>query len=80
MADTRTRDLRDTKGAADYLGIGEHRLRSWRVQGTGPAYLKLGQAVRYDVSDLDEWLDAQRVDPAENRLVARRSRPGIARR
>jgi len=28
---------------------------------TGPAYLKIGRAVRYRLPDLDAWLDAHRV-------------------
>lgn len=29
---------------------------------TGPAYLKLGRAVRYRAADVLSWLEAQRVD------------------
>lgn len=34
-------------------------LADWRHRGKGPAYVKLGQLVRYRRSDVDRWLDAQ---------------------
>lgn len=30
-------------------------LRNWRSQRTGPAYIKVGKAVLYPVSELDAW-------------------------
>lgn len=42
--------------AADYLGLSKSQLNKLRCQGGGPAYLKLGAAVRYDKSALDAWL------------------------
>ena len=45
--------------AAIYLTVAKQTLATWRSQGRGPKYLKLGHAVRYRLSDLDEWIDAQ---------------------
>ena len=50
------------KDAAQYLGLSEQTLRKWATRRTGPAYSKLGGAVRYSLSDLRAFLDANRVD------------------
>ncbi|WP_443081574.1 helix-turn-helix domain-containing protein [Tsukamurella sp. USMM236] len=71
--------LLNESGAADYLGVGVHRVRSWRTRRTGPAYLKIGQAVRYDTRDLDAWLTEQRVEP-EPPMRGGRVRQGRVRR
>ena len=31
-------------------------LRHWRVKGTGPDYVRMGRAIRYEVKDLDAWM------------------------
>lgn len=49
-----------TNQAAEYLGnIKPNTLEIWRVQGTGPAYKKIGRLVRYSIDDLDAYLAAQ---------------------
>lgn len=45
-----------TKQAAEYLGVAKVTLEAWRVRGGGPAFRKLGKAVRYCQSDLDAFL------------------------
>lgn len=49
--------------AAAYLRLAVRQLQQWRWLQTGPAYTKVGRAVRYWQSDLDAWLKAQRVEP-----------------
>ena len=49
-----------TEGAASYTGLSASTLSKLRVFGGGPAFLKLGRRVAYDVKDLDEWLGARR--------------------
>jgi predicted DNA-binding transcriptional regulator AlpA len=41
------------------LGISVRTLQSWRAKGTGPAYLKLGRAVRYQPEVTDAWLQSR---------------------
>ena len=48
--------------AAYRLGLKVATLRAWRRQGRGPAFLRLGRAVRYLCVDLDSFA-------ANNRLV-----------
>jgi hypothetical protein len=49
--------------AAGRLGLKVATLRAWRHQRRGPAFVRLGRAVRYLPSDLDEFLRANRHSP-----------------
>ncbi len=44
------------KEAADYLGCSVAALRTWKRQGRGPKYFRLGKLLRYRKTDLDEWI------------------------
>ncbi len=44
------------KEAADYLGCSVAALRTWKRQGRGPKYFRLGKLLRYRRTDLDEWI------------------------
>jgi len=46
----------DTREAASYCGLSPRTLEKWRVHGGGPRYVKLGRAVRYRPSDIDEFV------------------------
>jgi predicted DNA-binding transcriptional regulator AlpA len=48
--------LLSTKEAADYCKLSPRTMEGYRVKGKGPVYYKLGNRVRYSVSDLDDWL------------------------
>jgi hypothetical protein len=57
----------NTIEAAAYLERPRRTLEAWRYQGVGPPYIRAGigmrAKVRYRLSDLDAWLDAQTVRP-----------------
>jgi predicted DNA-binding transcriptional regulator AlpA len=53
------------KEAATYLNMKQKTLQQWRFYGRGPAYLKLGRAVRYLQSDLDNFLSQSRIGGGE---------------
>jgi len=58
----------DTKEAAEYLfgkGGSAGTLQQWRFERRGPRYLKLGNLVRHETSDLDKWIEqcAREPDP-----------------
>ena len=61
------------RDAAQFVGFRPASLRAWRREGRGPAFLRIGGAerprgsIRYQVSDLDAWLNLQRVEPRESR-------------
>jgi hypothetical protein len=52
-----SRGLLSTENAARYLGVSPRTLNNWRWEGTkGPAFVRVGRAVRYDVRVLDAWI------------------------
>jgi predicted DNA-binding transcriptional regulator AlpA len=54
-------ELLRTSGAAAITGLSVSTLNKLRCSGGGPAFLKLGRAVRYKSVDLKDWLDSRRV-------------------
>lgn len=52
--------LLDTKAAAERCGLSKATFDKNRVFGRGPKFLKLGRAVRYDIRDLDAWIEQSR--------------------
>lgn len=46
----------NTREAAGYVQLSKPTLERFRHKGSGPAYCKLGGAVRYRKTDLDAWL------------------------
>jgi hypothetical protein len=64
------RDLLDEVAAADHIGMSVAFLRAARCRGKlgnrtqPPPSLQIGRAIRYDRNDLDVWLSACRIDPA----------------
>jgi hypothetical protein len=49
-----------TKEAADRVRLSESPLEKKRVDGSGPVFVKLGKAVRYEITALDDWIAAGR--------------------
>jgi predicted DNA-binding transcriptional regulator AlpA len=49
--------------AAARLGLKVATLRAWRHQKKGPPFLRLGRAIRYLSSDLDEFVQENRHRP-----------------
>ena len=49
--------------AAGRLGLKVATLRAWRHQGRGPAYVRLGRAIRYLAIDIEEFLNSNRHAP-----------------
>ena len=54
FASSRKRTLTDVEVAAR-LGVSRFTVRSWRLKGTGPRFLKMGRAVRYRPEDVEEY-------------------------
>lgn len=53
------REVFDTPGAAEYLGVSRQLLELLRVRGDGPRYVKLSRRlVRYRRESLEAWLVA----------------------
>ena len=49
-----------TREASEYLSLPESTLRYYRHIGKGPASYMMGRKVFYDVTDLDEFIRAQK--------------------
>lgn len=55
----RSERLLNESEASDLLRIAVPTLRRWRWAGRGPRFVKVGRAVRYDPSELRQWVSAQ---------------------
>lgn len=64
---TQTNDLRlvDEVAAAEILGISRKTLQGWRWRRVGVAWLKIGRLIRYDLRDLEAYIDKQRRGESE---------------
>ena len=51
--------------ASERLGLSVRTLQKWRLQGSGPPFLKLGHAVRYDPEDLDAYVQGRDGTPRQ---------------
>ena len=48
------------------LGVSRFTVRSWRLKGIGPRFLKMGRAVRYRAQDVEEYERQALVDTRGN--------------
>jgi len=53
--------------AAEHLGIKAQTLAAWVTRGQGPAYIKVGRAVRYQRGALERWLESRTVGAGAGR-------------
>ena len=59
--------LLTTKQAAEFLSLEPQTLAAWRMEGVrGPPWIKLGFSVRYRVTDLEKWLEANTHQAADS--------------
>jgi predicted DNA-binding transcriptional regulator AlpA len=62
-----------TDQAAEYLGQKPRTLQDWRCDKIGPPFVVLGpRNIKYDIRDLDAWVDERRFTPAVRGLEGRR--------
>ena len=64
-----SKNLLDTKSAAEHLGLTKSTLETWRTNKCGPKYIKLGSAVRYKIEDLNQFINQNTVAPKEGGTV-----------
>lgn len=50
-------ELFDEQGAAEFLKMSERTLQAWRAKTVGPAWVKVGRAIRYRRRHLVDWLN-----------------------
>ena len=58
--------LMDTREAAAKLRIHPSTLARWRLEGTGPKYVRLGGRLMYRESAIEQWITAHTVTPGED--------------
>jgi len=51
-----TRRFLTTEQASAYLSVSVAQMELWRHQDVGPAYVRVGRSVRYDIADLDTFM------------------------
>lgn len=61
---TETSDLQwvSEKTAAQLTGLSVHPLRGHRLRRKGLPYTKVGRAVRYSITDIASFMQANRID------------------
>jgi len=64
-ASTISRRLLTAEDVAEWTGLSLDTLAQWRSQARGIPYLKMGRAVRYDPSDVQEYLRGCRVSVSD---------------
>src|SRR5690348_12204720 len=78
---SQNRILTDVEVAAR-LGVSRFTVRSWRLKGVGPRFLKMGRAVRYRSPDVDEYEQQSLVEtqaPCEHAAMSSVAASGSSR-
>lgn len=52
---------------ADYLGVPVATVYTWRARGGGPRAHRVGKHLRYQLSDVENWLSERADEPREGR-------------
>jgi excisionase family DNA binding protein len=59
------KNLLTPKQAAEMLQVALRTLATWRYEGRGPRYVKVGRSVRYRPEDIAKYVRDQGVKPKE---------------
>lgn len=59
--------LLDVQELAEYLGVPVRTIYDWRQTGHGPRGFRVGRHLKFAVSDVAAWVEAQRDATAERR-------------
>ncbi len=65
--------------AAHTLGMKVATLRRWRWSGSGPNFIKIGSAVRYDTAELRAYINANRRSSTSDQGLRSTSNPDGSR-
>lgn len=57
-----TTSLLNTFQVAQLLNCTERKLESDRIKGGGIRYIKIGKSVRYDIRDIEDYIEANTVN------------------
>jgi excisionase family DNA binding protein len=62
-----TEPLLTTAQVAEYLQVPVATVHRWRYFGTGPPAIKVGRHLRFEPSDLRDWIDEKKANDASGR-------------
>ena len=51
-----TSNLLQSRDVAEFLRVSELTVKKWRHEGKGPPFRKIGRIVRYEESEVIDWL------------------------
>lgn len=57
------KNLISEKEAANFLNISVKTIQAWRYKGYGPTYIKFAKKIAYTVSDLQSFVESQKIHP-----------------
>lgn len=58
-----------TRELAKYTGISMATLISYRVNKIGPDYKKMGRMIRYNIDDVEAWIEAENNKSNSNKKI-----------
>jgi excisionase family DNA binding protein len=64
--------LLTTAEVAEYLAVPVSTIHRWRYVGTGPLAIRVGRHLRFDRTDLDDWVEQQKTSPPRPQALALR--------
>ena len=62
------------KDLADRWYVQPRTIYKWRMQGSGPPYVRIGRRVLYRIEDVEEYEKQMRIVVEESKLDRRRAR------
>ena len=61
--------LLNVKEAASYLNLAEQTLHNYRSKSEPPNYVKLGKRVLYELSELEKFIESNRIELSAKRRI-----------
>ena len=66
------KELLTQERLSELIDVSKRTLERWRVEGSGPAFVKAGRKVLYRTVDVDDWLLAnQRTSTSDERPMTK---------
>ena len=50
------------ENTSHFLSVSRSWLRQARMKNSGPPYIRIGKSIRYDILDLIQWIEKQRIE------------------
>ncbi len=53
-------ELMTPKQLADAMGVTPNTVKRWRLDGEGPAHIRVGNTIRYHRRDVEKWMESKK--------------------